>query len=232
MTWWMSWLARAALGLVTLAPASLEGHPAAEAPADGAVRETWAGHQVVRGSRKVPMLGTLKTRIDTYLVAEVVRDGGQVRIEQRACGLRFAKVAGVSVWLNADALPVTKIKLEPGEDGTLSGSSRVSWDDEDLDRDGNPGMTVRVEAPLCSGRLFVANDTKTRMRSTTLRDGKLSGKVSVDIGQEILGAETRCLSAMAKNSEEKNRGRFTYVKVEDGATCNSLWKNGWPVVVD
>ncbi len=224
--------AQASLGLFSFSfeAAGDDTVAASEAKRDGVVRETWAGHQVVRGERKVPMIGTLKTKIDTYLVAEVVRDGDELRMTQRACGLRFAKVAGVSIWLNASKLPTTKIRLNAGADGELSGSGRTSWSDEDLDGDGKPGMTVRVEAPLCSGRIYVANDTKTRMKGSQSGE-KLEGRVTVDIGQEVLGAETRCLSAMAKSTQEKNTGRFRFVKVDQGATCNDLWKNGWPVVV-
>ena len=47
--------------------------------------EYWAGHQVTFGTREVPVLGTLQTRMDTFVIARVRRTSSEIQIDERAC---------------------------------------------------------------------------------------------------------------------------------------------------
>ena len=77
--------------------------------------EHWAGHQVTFGTREVPVLGTLETRLDTYVIARVRRQGATVQIDQRACKVEYGDIGGVKVYVDADALPDSRIVFEQVE---------------------------------------------------------------------------------------------------------------------
>lgn len=239
-----------ALTLVTgLGPNSpIEGRAAAEPRAAGqldaeALPTLWAGHQVAFGRREVPFKGEVTTRMDSFVLARLERDGDLVELHQTACDVRFSKVAGVVVHMSAKALPRTrmvfsldeaagaapKLGTAPGAD--LVGRSVVAWANEDVDDDGHPGVTVRVQAPVCSGELYVSNRSKTKA-TATLAPARLQGRASVHVRQTILGAEGACLSVVAKDTDEHQSGPFAYVPVPEGTTCEMLFRQGWPVLAE
>ena len=162
------------------------------------------------------------------------RQGDEVRIDERACKVKYGDVGGVKVYVDANALPDSRLTFERVE-GTphfiMSGS--VNWGEEDIDEDGNPGMRVYVDAPVCSGNLHVSNKTTTSARAFGDESGTkpFYGEVTLSVRQRILGAEGRCLRAVSKDSFERSKGKFRYTKVKADATCQSLLNDGWPVKV-
>ena len=146
---------------------------------------------------------------------------------QRACDIRFAPVADVSVSMRVDGLPDSVTELS-GTEGKLQARSRVRWGREDLDEDGHLGMTVDVDASICAGSLYVASDSES---TGTARFGTnfIGGYVQTTIRQRILGADGMCLSAMADDTREEVAGPIAFVPVADDATCTSLLARSWPV---
>lgn len=190
----------------------------------------WAGHQVTFGTRTIPIKGEVSTRMDSFVIARLhQREGGVIELEQTACHVRFSKVAGVMVHMDAEALPETRMVFATGDDGSLAGRSLVAWSNEDVDEDGHPGMTVHVKAPVCSGDLYVTNRSSTKA-TATLDTERLEGRAKVHVRQEILGAEGACLGAVAKTTDERVSGPFAYVPVPEGTTCETLFNQGWPVI--
>lgn len=220
------------LVILTTTPtlASFAGEPAGTGKA--VKTEYWAGHQAVHGEREVPVLGTLQTTLDTYTIARVRRnDDGTVQIDQRACKVDFADLSGVKVYIDADALPDSRMIFEQVEDTPhYLMTGEVRWDEEDVDGDGNPGMSVYVDAPVCSGNLHVSNKTITNARAFG-DEGPFYGEVTVTVRQKILGAEGKCLQALSEDSFERSKGSFRYVKIKADDTCTSLLDAGWPVKV-
>lgn len=215
--------ALALLSTNPVAPASVPKSASAERPT------LWAGHQVTFGKRDIPFKGEVETRMDSFVLARLrERDDGVIELDQTACHVRFSKVAGVMVHMDAEALPSTRMVLAPKDDGELAGRSLVAWSNEDVDEDGHPGMTVHVSAPVCSGDLYVTNRSKTKA-TATFGAQRLEGKARVHVRQEILGAEGACLGAVAKTTDEHVTGPFAYVPVPEGTTCETLFNQGWPV---
>ena len=106
----------------------------------------------------------------------------------------------------------------------------VNWGEEDLDEDGNPGLRVYIDAPVCSGNLHVTNKTTTNARGFGDDKGTpIHGEVTISNRQKILDADGKCLSAMAKDSYERSKGSFRYVRIKAGDTCSSLLGAAWPV---
>ena len=193
--------------------------------------EHWAGHQVVFGTREVPVLGTLQTRMDTWVIARVRRTEDEIQIDQRACKVNYSDVGGVKVYVDANALPDSRIVFERVEGTphyTMEGI--VNWGEEDIDEDGEPGMRVYVDAPVCSGNLHVTNKTTTNARAFGDDQGSpIYGEVTLSVSQKILGSESKCLAGMAKDSWERSKGTFRYTKIKANETCRSLLDAGWPV---
>lgn len=192
--------------------------------------EVWAGHQITYGSRKVPFRGRVQTRTDTYVLARVNRDGDKLVLRQKACSIDFKPVGGVKVRMDSSQLPSDTFRFKARPSGSFAGFSKVAWGEEDIDRDGNPGMTVVVDSKVCSGSLYVSNDSKTQAFAEFDGSGAgFHGKARVSIKQTVLGAKGVCLRVVAKDTDEQVRGPFSYVPVPAGSTCRSLARKEWPV---
>ena len=205
--------------------------PTGEGETKAVKTEYWAGHQVAFGTREVPVLGTLETRMDTWVIARVRHQGDTVQIDQRACKVNYEDVGGVKVYVDANALPDSRLIFERVE-GTphFTMEGVVNWGEEDIDEDGNPGMRVYVDAPVCSGSLHVTNKTTTNARAFVESEGApFYGEVTISVRQKILGADGKCLSALAKDSWERSKGSFRYTKIKSTDTCQTLLDAGWPV---
>ncbi len=234
---WFSQIAAAyalmSMSGIELPPERTAHHTGTRALDEPQLPALWAGHQVTFGQRDVPFRGEVETRMDSFVLARMSREGELIILEQTACHVRFSKVAGVMVHMNVQALPRTRMVLAAAE-GTaeeLVGRSLVAWGREDLDDDGHPGVTVHVQAPVCSGDLYVSNVSKTKARAT-LDAARLEGRAKVHVKQQILGAEGACLSAVAKNTDERQSGPFAYVPVPEGTSCEKLFLQGWPVTAE
>jgi hypothetical protein len=189
----------------------------------------WAGHQVSYGSRDIPFKGEVSTRMDTLVLAKVQFDGRTLVVDQVACAVRFEKVGGVRVHMDASGLPRSRMSfaMTPRGDSFVN-RSVVAWDDEDVDRDGHPGITVEVDAPVCSGDLYVSNRSRTRAEGRFVGE-TFRGRAKVNVEQSVLGARGRCLGVVAKDTDEIVSGPFAYKRVTSDATCASLISSGWPI---
>ncbi|WP_373045685.1 hypothetical protein [Vulgatibacter sp.] len=205
--------------------------PLAAAAEEAPKRELWAGHQVVVGARDVPVLGDVETRTDSFVLAEVERAAdGTLKLVQRACRVAIAPAAGVKV----SFLPGAEPKLPPASFALQKKGDRwyadflSGWKAEDADGDGKPGATMEVDAPLCSGKLFVTSDSRTKLRGREERGG-LVGETRAISDQKTLDAEGACLKMMASDTRDAVEGTFAYAPVPEGTTCEALLAGTWPV---
>lgn len=221
------------------APAAVEqaATPATEASAEPsvgsiAVEEIWIGHQVVSGTRAVPVIGDLETRSDSYVLATVQRKQDEIILRQHACGFAFKKVLGVAVTMRSETvarLPVSTIRFRRVEgERYRSAPFAVVWGKEDIDGDGNPGATVDVDSALCGGQVFTAANTITNAEGTLTADG-MEGSVRVHNHEQVIDATSYCLRAGSQDKDEIQRGVFRYLRAPAGTTCASLAGRPWPV---
>jgi hypothetical protein len=218
--------------MISSVVALLVGHALSWVPASRTVAsepetEWWAGHQVTLGSRDLPMRGRVTTRTETLVLARVRVGEDRIVLEETACAVWFDRVGAVSVSMDARRIPTHRASYTL-RDGEYWSRSRAGWGDEDIDDDGNPGMTIAVDAPMCSGEIYVAHQASTRAFATRSADA-FSGRARVLIEQRVLGTSNACLGMGARDSAEVVRGPFAYVPVPDGTTCASLIDRGWPV---
>lgn len=201
-------------------------------PPPGAGTDLWAGHQVVWGKRKIPVLGERETRTETFVLARVRRLGSDIELAQGACRVVVKDVAGVRTRIAAAAvrrLPVVWFRLEGNAVGDgWRGRWRSGWDARDWDGDGRPGLRVEVGAPLCGGSVYVATESESRAEAEPY-GAAVRGRVSVTVYQRVLGASNVCLELAGRDTEEEQRGVFAYQPVPADSTCDSLAEAGWPV---
>ena len=225
--------ARSGLVILVLFAGATLGFGGPEVRASDTPEKTllWVGHQVTLGRRVLPVLGTVETRSDTWVLALVSRTAGKVELVERACRVRMAEAAGAKVTL-ADAavraLPPTRVVYtrRSGAEDWRAGPWRSGWDAEDHDQDGHPGVSLAVDAPLCGGHLFVASRALSIARASDWQ-GALRGELKVKLAQTILGAEGACLGLVSSDRDERLLGRVAYLPVRGDATCDSLEREGW-----
>ncbi len=198
-------------------------------PATADARELWAGHQITFGSREVPFKGTVTTRTDTFSLARVRRREGSIELVQTACRVLIEPVGAVEVTIEATALPRSSMRFVAApDDGGFASDAELAWGEDDVDGDGNPGVTVRVSAPMCSGELYVSNRSTTKAVGDYTGHG-FAGDARVRVVQHVIDAKGACLSVVASDTDERVRGPFAYVPVPADTTCAELLRNGWPV---
>lgn len=188
---------------------------------------TYVGHTYVSHPRTIMMVGTVEARTDTWVLATIETGEGGVEIREKPCRVVVKPVAGVKVRMLDGAvprLPEARFRLE-GQ-GELSGDWTSGWAEEDLDQDGMPGVTMQVQASVCSGTLHVASTTRSRAHASWSGD-ELVGSLKVEVAQRILGATGACLKAAAKDSVDTMKGELRYRRVPDGTTCETA--TDWPV---
>lgn len=199
-------------------------------------QEVWAGHQVVEGKRDIAIIGSVPTRTESFVLAQVTRRGDAIDIEQRACRVEFKEVLGVAVRMPTQTLarlPRAQFRFTPKADSSIlqAGPWVVAWGTEDLDQDGRPGLTVEVEATMCGGSVYVASATTSEATGTLTPDG-MRGHIAVRVMQEVLDASGFCLRVASQDSNETQTGRFAYRRVPKTTTCANLAKQRWPVWVE
>jgi hypothetical protein len=218
------------LALAPLLASVLLGEaPPVEAPSV----EVWAGHQILRGMRHVPLHSDVLDETESYILVKVQRKGSHIELRQHFCRVESKPVKGVTVVLSSTGvahMPSTTIAIDVAADGGVKvGPWDVAWGQEDMDGDGKPGATFTVGGTFCSGNLYVASQSHYTVERAQLDEHGLSGELKVAQKQQILGASGLCLRAMAGDSTESQKGTFAYRPVPAGTTCQSLAGKPWPV---
>ncbi|MFH1807286.1 MAG: hypothetical protein ABIJ09_00975 [Pseudomonadota bacterium] len=239
------WIAAVTWGVVAVvaAPGSaLADEVPASAPAsapspapESIAEELWAGHQLVTGSRPLPVFGDIETRGESFVLARARITSDRIELEQWPCVFRFKPVLGVSVRMSAATmkkLPRARIRfLATGDQAYRAPAWEVGWDRQDLDGDGHPGVTVQVDNAFCDGEVYTASRSTSTALARRLADG-LEGDVTVRTRERVHDASRLCLKAGSSEREEVQQGRFRYRRVAPGTRCEDLQIEAWPVRVD
>lgn len=202
-------------------------------PVEASPVEVWAGHQILRGKRHVPLHGDVPVETENYLIAKVQRKDNHIELRQRFCRVEPQPIKGVTVALSPAGvahMPASTVTIDVAADGAAKVAPwKVAWASEDMDGDGNPGATFTVSGTFCSGDVYVASQSQYTVERAQFDGRSLAGELRVEQKQQILGASGLCLRAMAGDSSESQRGTFAYRPVPPGTTCQSLAGKPWPV---
>jgi hypothetical protein len=217
----------AVVALATLLAASSE-----DATAEPRV-EAWAGHQVLKGKRKIPIYGDKETHTENFLIAEIHRSDKRIDIRQKLCRIEVHPIKGVTASMSKEGvlrLPKSQIAIDVKADGTLAARPwTTGWGAEDIDADDFPGATIHISGSKCAGDVYATNQTVTRLVSGRVTGDGITGEIAVQVKQKILGASGLCLKLIAGDSEESQTGWIAYRRVPIGTSCRTLATQPWPV---
>jgi hypothetical protein len=195
--------------------------------------EAWVGHQVLKGTRKIPIYGEKETHTENFLIAEIHRSENRIDLRQKLCRIEVKPIKGVTGAMSRDTvlrLPKSRIIFEVKPDGTLATQPwTTGWEAEDIDGDGHPGATVQIMGGKCPGEVYATNRTVSRLVSGRATEDGIAGEMAVQVKQKILGASSVCLKLVAGDSDENQTGWFAYRRIPIGANCRNLADKPWPV---
>lgn len=193
--------------------------------------ETWAGIQVTQGSRRVPVLGALRSETTALTLAEVARDGDALLFVDRPCSIAVKSSHNVTLEFDPKGVagmpPVTFRFVKDDAGRYVAGPWVGAWGHVDVDNDGVAGIHVRVDAGICAGYIDVASRTESTAIGDLDTQG-LHGTIDVSIARDIVGASNPCLGLVDRHTVEQATGRFLWVPVATGSTCESLASGPWP----
>lgn len=195
--------------------------------------EVWAGHQVLKGKRKLPLWGEKQTQTENFFLAEVVRQGPYLRFKQQLCRTELQPIGKVVVRMNPTTvthLPCSQFTVNLLDDGKVTCPTwNHGWENDDVDGDGFPGATAEISGTTCSGKIYISNQTTTTLTAARLTKDGMEGFLTVTQKQKKLGADGICLRLMSGDSTEIQSGTFAYRRLPLGTTCQSLQGKPWPI---
>lgn len=198
-------------------------------PVDSGEWTWWVGHQITRGHRKVPVLGKLATHLETYYIAKLRKTGQGFEVIQSACASNYRPIAGVEIGFHAEHTPAIRYDFSPRQPGQLHADAKVVWAREDLDQDGQPGLSIDVNAKICRGKLYVGNHTTIQSEAHWVNPWEWEGTVQTEHLMNILGSDSFCLRTFARSRKETSKGNFRFRALSGPTTCAALLKKPWLV---
>lgn len=212
----------------------------------------YASRQYVSNrARTRPSNRYLRVRTTSVLLHTVRASGDGLVVETRYCSVEQAPLGRVRTSLGpafVAAMPVLESSLsaDPGEGGP--GAVRIAdramvlgadlddpaydplpTDDDDprvvdSDGDGHPGVTVEVDG-FVSGQVYLVQRLVRGLRGTVGSDGRMTGTVTGEGDQVVIGASNAILKTFTPKFEhnpDPKRNTFVWVPVPEDSTCESV----------
>lgn len=215
-----------------LEPAELEG--------------TWALEMVARSAARVPVLGEVETTTRTGVLVHLEPDGeGGWLHHHQACGSELEGGGPVQTRIPAayyEAVPakllVPTVSASPqglryevdlerfvgGWDPSRCDAVPSVPDDPcvtDWDGDREPGITLKVKAPLFSWvDVYVAQQTHPWLSGVVTSPDRIEGGLRVtEVDNQVLGSSNRLFAANPETRMLSEGSGFTMTRIPDDATC-------------
>lgn len=232
------------LAFLLLIPATAN---ATDVPPD--VSGTWAQLQVQTSVATIPVVGDVETRTVSWLRMTIIQDGTRLKITTTPCRIDLNSEVDLvrSVvpipMMEAIGTQTFRAKLEPSKEQwrfyqppamQQLGLRLIDvWNDPlpknaadarvfDADRDGHPGVTVRIEGAI-EGAVYVAQRSWSRLEGL-VRPDRISGLVTWQTEQVVLDATSALLSnpPNARTSANPQDSYFVSKRVTPDTTCQDI----------
>ena len=192
---------------------------------------------------RVPVIGRITTSSEAWALARVEDNGDGLSQEQRLCG-GLVRAGAVKSQLPPEYIASVPSKsydvrlLEDGDQLMFEADTGKFWsghdpscahlpvdpDDPcvlDSDKDGRPGATVKVKAPLFKWvDVYVAQRTHLVLSGRVTSADRVEGLAEMwQMDTHVLAATNRLFARNPKVWIVPEESRFTMVRVADGATC-------------
>ncbi len=212
----------------------------------------WAMLQVTSQIGAIPLLGERTRTASTLVVLDVHQEGLVLSAQESACSTTIDNGTGLVTTEIPEAFIVSlpqvmwTATLETSDEGlrlvrpwvtSVSGARLAdpesdplptSADDPrviDQDRDGKPGLTVRVTVMgLISGEVYVVQRDRSRLTGTVVSPDAIDGLVEWTSEQSVLGASNPFLvgGTTARIDPVPEHSFFRARRVSEATTCADL----------
>jgi hypothetical protein len=223
----------------------------AESKPTPTVAGSWAQLMVTTSIARLPVIGKVENRSYFYALVRLEQEGAELVATTEPCFVRIdGEVKRVKTIIPRPMLEVMGPRtraaaVTPDGDVTFQRAVDVlgarlddPWrdalptepDDEaviDEDRDGNPGVTVKIVGPI-DGEIYVVQRSWNELRGTLAEDGEsIRGRVTWRTHQEVVGASNMFLKANpdAKPHPDPDESWFEMKRIDASQTCDDIRKN-------
>jgi len=196
--------------------------------------------QVVTTSQ-VPIFGKNRVTTVTRALVEITSRPPGLGVRQRTCSIDVDSTSSARTVIPGAfiaGLPELRYSLVEADGGfQLDGTQVVGLFEErdtlprrgsdpsvrDMDGDGKPGATIRLEIPMIGEvDVYVVQQTRAILTGR-LAEGGAEGRVEVvSIDQRTIGASNPVFKASPKLVPVEGEGHFALWPVRDGTTCSEL----------
>ncbi len=199
---------------------------AAAPPPD--VTGLWVRAQRTTTVVDVPVLGDTEVETVAIAIVDVRRVGDRYRMTEKVCAIESESVHGVvrtvypHAFLRALSGHEKPLRIERGDDGLRWIEPRYERvvGEGDQDRDGHPGVTVRIEG-LVDGEVYVKQVGWQSSEGRFVGGDRVAGAVSFGFEQKILGATSERLQdpLPSRPHPEAEKNPFRARRIPTSATC-------------
>jgi hypothetical protein len=203
----------------------------------------WRLDLVVATKAHLPILGDIRSASRNVLLVEVHADGDGWTQRQQVCAARVEGESGLARTiiprafvdsLPPRAYPITvdasgRYLADPGPEsvgfhGTVLPSGSTDPSVFDQDRDGAPGVSVRVEVPMFGGAdVWVAQRGHSVMEGRFTGPDRVEGTVDVRVLQQVtLGASNRLFAHSVHATPDPRNSGFVLTRAQPRTTCDTL----------
>ena len=242
------------LALLCTTPSAAQSPPE-EASALPDLSGTWAQLQVTTTISELPVVGDVIGKTTSILLLDVTQSGDTLKIKEQMCDIRIdtsAKRVRTIIpraFQRAASGTVRKATISVNSSGELSfvehpkvvvlgaklknKASDALPDDEDdarlvdLDKDGNPGLTIKVEG-IIDGEMYIVQRGKNTMKGKLDPSSEIiSGKITWFSEQSVVDATSMFLQSSPKSKPHGGAAKnfFKMKKIDASTTCASLRKS-------
>lgn len=221
----------------------------AQSPPD--LQGRWARLEVTTALSRVPMLGDVTSETRAISIVDVTEREGTLVVDERICDLENDSLGGAvqarfpKAFLKAVSGNRNTARIERTTEGLRYFEARPTRvkganladpeadplpkrsDDprvHDMDGDGQPGLTVKVQG-LVDGEIYVVQRDASRLQGKVRPNGRqIQGIVRWRAEQEVVGASRSMLESNPDNRPhpEAQRSFFRMLRVPDSAGCEDV----------
>jgi hypothetical protein len=194
----------------------------------------WAKLTKLESITKVPVLGDISQKTEVLSLIELKTDeNGQLLYREKTCRLTSKTFGGMvrtayppaflrmlerdwaPVHVEKEAGQVTFIQQKNPRDFGAGG--------KDQDRDGNPGVTIKVSG-IVGGEVYASIREWSTSLGKQVDENTIEGRVIWDAGLNVLGGTSKMLRNQPDTRRKKDPEAHTFVmrRVRDNATCPRL----------
>ena len=194
----------------------------------------WAKLTKLESITAMPFFGDIKQKTEVLTLLELKTDGdGQTRYRERTCKLVSKTFGGLVKtayppaflrMLERDWSPV-QIKRDRGQVLFVQQKRPRNYglDGRDQDRDGRPGVTIKVSG-IIDGEIYASIREWSTSLGRVVDKNTIEGRVEWDAGLRVLGGSTDRLSKQpdTRRNEDPHAHTFVMRRVRDTADCRRL----------